>query len=70
MKNKRVVIFFSTWDVSQTTDVHRILRHDESIAIQKPVIVLNYTINMGAVERGDYYVVNYFFLRKSLKWWR
>ncbi|KAI4487117.1 hypothetical protein M0802_012031 [Mischocyttarus mexicanus] len=33
-------------------------------------MVLEYTANMGGVDREDQYASTYSFLRKSLKWWR
>lgn len=48
----------------------RTLRGGHIVTVSKPEMVLEYTANMGGVDRADQYASTYCFLRKSLKWWR
>lgn len=36
----------------------------------KPVVIWDYTKNMGGADRADHYIASYGFTRKSIKWWR
>lgn len=42
----------------------------QTLTLDKPVVIWDYTKNMGAVGRADHYIASYGFTRKSIKWWR
>lgn len=49
----------------------RIIRGGNELkSVDKPKMVLDYTANIGGVDRADQYASIYCFLPKSLKWWR
>lgn len=49
--------------------ITRINRSGNLQTVQKPTIILDYTNNMGVIERADQYAAFHPFMRKSLKWW-
>ena len=57
-------------DSSDSDIVPRRRRRSNVVTVNKPEMVLEYTANMGGVDRADQYASTYCFLRKSLKWWR
>lgn len=69
-KDKRIVSMCSTVYTADTKEVQRIVARDNLLTISKPVVILEYTKYMGAVDRVDQYCGSYAFLRKSVKWWR
>lgn len=42
----------------------------QTLTLDKPIVICDYTDNMGAVDRADHYIASYSFTRKSIKWWR
>jgi hypothetical protein len=69
-KDKRPVIMVSTYHDTSMKKVSTIQKGGQQKDIMKPVCVLDYTKNMGGVDRNDHYCATYAFVRKSLKWWR
>nr|CAB3267317.1 GDP-L-fucose synthase [Phallusia mammillata] len=68
-QDKRLVLMLSTYHNADTEDRVRYVKSKQEI-VQKPVVVCDYTANMGAVDRSDHYCASYSFTRKTLKWWR
>lgn len=70
-KSKRIVTFLSTSDTASLQSVTTRTRGGDGIInVLKPIVAINYTKKMRAVDRADQYAATYCFLRKSLKWWR
>lgn len=68
--DKRVVSMVSTCHKPDTEVVKRILKRGVSETYKKPKVIIDYTKNMGAVDRADHYCSSYAFTRKTVKWWR
>ena len=64
-KDKRAVLMISTL---HNTEMQ--MKGGQQREVEKPACVLDYTKNMGGVDRSDHYCATYVFIRKSLKWWR
>lgn len=69
-KDKRNVFLLSTLHNPSTVLVNRKITRGVPEEFQKPVAIVDYTANMGAVDRADHYCASYGFTRKSIKWWR
>ena len=69
-KDKRVVTMLSSVYNMQCEDIDRVLHNAEKETVAKPVVISQYTKNMGGVDRADQYCGSYAFLRKTVKWWR
>lgn len=69
-KDKRVVTMLTNYYTTQIQSTSRILHGGNVKVVKKPEMLLEYTANMGGVDRADQYASTYCFLRKSLKWWR
>ncbi|CAK9829606.1 PiggyBac transposable element-derived protein 4 [Anthophora retusa] len=69
-KSKRVVTFLSTSSAASLQHTTTRRRGGDSINVLKPIVAVDYTKKMRAVDRADQYAASYCFLRKSLKWWR
>ena len=66
-QDRRLILMLSIWHNADTTPLHRwVISREEDI--QKPVVVSDYTSNMGAVDRSDRYCASYSFIRKTLRW--
>ena len=50
--------------------VQRKSRGGQTVDIQKPTVIIDYTARMGGVDRADQLCTSYNFARKTLKWWR
>lgn len=68
-RDKRPVHMLTTYYNAATQSV---TRHSRSgiDRISKPTVIVEYTANMGAVDRADHLCTSYNFDRKSIKWWR
>lgn len=69
-KDKRNVFMLSTFHNAETEAVTRKISRGVEEVFEKPKVIIDYTKNMGAVDRADHYCASYGFTRKSLKWWR
>ena len=69
-QDKRTITMLSTWHNAGTTTISRIVKGGQQEDIEKPVVICDYTVHMGAVDRSDHYCTSYSFMRKTLKWWR
>ncbi|KAM7315674.1 piggyBac transposable element-derived protein 4-like [Ixodes scapularis] len=69
-QDKRQVTMLSSAHNPSTKPVTRTQAHGQAVTLDKPVVICDYTENMGAVDRADHYCASYAFCRKSLKWWR
>lgn len=72
-QDKRPVLMLSTYHNASTQTIQRRQKTNgvmEEVDIQKPVVIIDYTAKMGAVDRADHLCTSYNFCRKSLKWWR
>jgi hypothetical protein len=70
-RDKRLVPMLSTWSTSESEPVRRKVRgRTEEEMVEKPSAIANYLKNMGGVDTADQYCAMYFFLRRTLKWWR
>lgn len=69
-KDKRVVLMVSTLHNTEMEKKITIQKGGQRREVEKPACVLDYTKNMGGVDRNDHYCATYAFIRKSLKWWR
>jgi hypothetical protein len=68
-KGKRPVIMVSTYH-DTSMKVSTIKKGGQQKGIMKLVCVLDYTKNMGGVDRNYHYCATYSFVWKSLKWCR
>ena len=68
-KDKRLVLMLSSWYNADTTLHHRWVKGKEE-EIKKPCVIIDYTSQMGGVDRSDHYCASYSFTRKTLRWWR
>lgn len=68
-QDKRPVLMLSTVHGSA---VQIVTRHSRAgtVQVSKPVVIIDYTAKMGAVDRADHLCTSYNFGRKSVKWWR
>ncbi|KAG5900137.1 hypothetical protein JTB14_012810 [Gonioctena quinquepunctata] len=57
-KDKRNVHVLSTFHAAETQLVQRIKRTGQIEEIQKPIAIIDYTKNMGAVDRADHYIAS------------
>ena len=46
------------------------LEEGEHEELDKPVVINDYTAQMGAVDQADHHCASYSFSRKTLRWWR
>ena len=69
-KDKCPIYMLSTWHNDESKTTTRIVRGGRREEIEKPLVISDYTENMGAVDKADHYCVSYSFLRKTLRWWR
>ncbi|KAM7302856.1 hypothetical protein ISCGN_018364 [Ixodes scapularis] len=69
-QDKRQVTMLSSAHNPSMKAVTRTQAHGQTVTLQKPVVICDYTENMGAVDRANHYCTSYAFSRKSLKWWR
>lgn len=68
-QDKRQVLMLTTFFDASTRNIRRKNKSSTAV-IQKPLSVIEYTNNMGAVDRADHLCTSYNFERKSVKWWR
>ncbi|KAG0411154.1 hypothetical protein HPB47_011720 [Ixodes persulcatus] len=69
-QDKRQVTMLSSHHNPSMKAVTRTQARGQTVTLQKPVVICDYTENMGAADRADHYCASYAFSRKSLKWWR
>lgn len=69
-RDKRQVTMLSSAHNASTKEVTRKIAGGKTLTLKKPVVICDYTENMGAVDRADHYCASYAFSRKSMKWWR
>ena len=68
-KDKRPIDMLSTWHNGESETTTRIVRGGRREEIEKPLVMSDYTENMGAVDKADHYCASYSFSRKTLRWW-
>ena len=68
-QDKRLVLMLSTWHNGDMAPHWRWVKGRRE-AVEKPVVISDYTEHMGAVDRCDHYCSSYSFTRKTQKWWR
>lgn len=68
-RDKRDVCMLSTFHKNEVKDTGKIDRNTQA-PIKKPACVLDYNINMGAVDRSDMMLSSIECLRKTLKWYK
>lgn len=66
-KDKRVVTMLSTKHKGGTLVPSK---YPNQLPVPKPNVILDYTKNMGGVDRTDHYIASYQFLRRTTKWYR
>lgn len=69
-QDKRQVTMLSSAHNCSMRQVTRTQAGGQTVVVEKPFIICDYTENMGAVDRADHYCASYAFTRKSVKWWR
>ncbi|CAK9809085.1 PiggyBac transposable element-derived protein 4 [Anthophora quadrimaculata] len=69
-KDKRLFTLLTNYYNAEMSTVERIVRHGVRTVVRKPNAIINYTKFMGGVDLADQYCSMYYFMRKSLKWWR
>lgn len=70
-KDKRVVHMLSTHGKGSKSDVSEVPnKWPDKPPVSKPNIILDYTKNMGAVDRSDHFISSYEFMRRTKKWYR
>ena len=69
-KDKRPIYTLSTWHNSESETTTRIVKRERREEIEKPLVISDYTENMGVVDKADHYCASYSFSRKTLRWWR
>ena len=57
--DKRIILMLSTWHNNQKTIKRRWAKSQEQ-ELEKPDVIIDYTENMGAVDRSDHYCASYF----------
>ena len=57
----------STWHNGESETITRTVRGGRHDEVDKPVVINNYTANMGAVDQADHYCASYSFSRKTLR---
>lgn len=68
--DKRIVSMISTYHNPLLESVTRTIKRGISETYDKPKVIIDYTKNMGGVDRADHYCGSYAFTRKTVKWWR
>lgn len=68
--DKRPVLMLSTYHDASIVTTERRAKNGDRVAVPKPVVIIDCTSHMGAVDRADYLCISYGFARKSIKWWR
>lgn len=69
-QDKRQILMLSTWHDADVQTVQRRTKGGQTVSIQKPTVIVDYSAKMGAVDRADHLCTSYNFARKTLKWWR
>jgi hypothetical protein len=61
----------STYSTFKSEPVRRKVRgRKEEEMVEKPSVIANYMTNISGVDTADQYCATYYFLRRTLKWWR
>jgi len=68
-QDKRQVLMLSTYYNGSVQEIERRTKKGPE-KVSKPTMIIDYTQNMGGVDRADHYISSYAFMKKSLKWWR
>lgn len=70
-KDKRVVHMLTTYGKGSKSDVTVVPnKWPNQPHVSKPNTILDYTKNMGAVDRSDHFISSYEFMRRTKKWYR
>lgn len=67
-RDKRQVTMLSSAHNASRKEVPRKIAGGKTLTLKKPVVICDYTENMGAVDRADHYCASYAFSRMSMKW--
>ena len=69
-KDKRPIYTLSTWHNGESETTARIIRGGRREEIEKPLVISDYSENMGAIDKANHYCDSYSLSRKTLRWWR